>query len=298
MQRPSDSEPPQRRPPAPSGGADRLPDDPVVVPWPTPERAAEPSLAPRARYCYLLDLDGDLADAFDLRTRMVVRQVATAATVELSAGGECPDRDAGARGPGLGLLLLEGIVALEVGVGDRIAAELLGPGDLVQPRHVDVDELLTRRVLRRTLVDGRAAVLDGEFVDRVRAWPQIVLTLLRRCDKRALDVDVQRAIASYPSLEARLALLLWHLAARWGRVESRGVRLELPLTHALLGHLVAAERPSVSRSLTRLAAQGLVTGGSGEWHLAGSAEHCMGVLVGRSVRNLHTEPELQTGSDP
>ena len=69
-----------------------------------------------------------------------------------------------------------------------------------------------------------------------------------------------RAITSQPRLEVRLVLLLWHLAARWGRVEPSGVRLSLPLTHRLLGQLVAAERPSISHALKRLAQAGLVTG--------------------------------------
>ena len=57
-----------------------------------------------------------------------------------------------------------------------------------------------------------------------------------------------RAIACQPRLEVRLVLFFWHLAARWGRVEPNGIRLTLPLTHRLLGQLVAAERP---RSRTR-----------------------------------------------
>ena len=69
-----------------------------------------------------------------------------------------------------------------------------------------------------------------------------------------------RAITSQPRLEVRLVLLLWHLAARWGRVEPSGIRLSLPLTHRLLGQLVAAERPSISHALKRLAQAGLVTG--------------------------------------
>ena len=51
-------------------------------------------------------------------------------------------------------------------------------------------------------------------------------------------------------------LLLWHLAARWGRVEPAGLRVSLPLTHRLLGQLVAAERPSISHALARLAGPG------------------------------------------
>jgi CRP-like cAMP-binding protein len=87
-----------------------------------------------------------------------------------------------------------------------------------------------------------------------------------------INLNVQRAIAAQPRLEVRLALLLWHLAGRWGKVERGGVRLPLPLTHQLLGQLVGAERPSVSHALARLAHNGLVTGHGDEWHLHGSLE--------------------------
>ena len=87
----------------------------------------------------------------------------------------------------------------------------------------------------------------------------------------------------------RLLLLLWHLAARWGKVEPGGVRLPLPLTHLLLGRLVGAERPSVSHALKRLAAAGLVSGSDDGWHLHGSiAEHlnALGERTGGAVRHL------------
>ena len=65
----------------------------------------------------------------------------------------------------------------------------------------------------------------------------------------------------------RLVLLLWHLGARWGRVEPSGLRLSLPLTHRLLGQLVAAERPSISHALGRLARAGLLSGETTDLHL-------------------------------
>ena len=244
----------------------------------------------------MLDLDADLADAFDPRSRMVVRQVATAGLIEVPVGSDCAEASS-AGSAGLGMLLVDGLIALEVQVGDRTATELLGPGDLLQPQPSStVDHLLERQVTRRALTSCRVAILDGEFVDRMRPWPQIILALLRRSDQRAVQLNVQRAITSHPSLEVRLALLLWHLAARWGRVESGGVRLELPLTHALLGHLVGAERPSVSRSLARLAAQDLVCGGARDWHLAGSAHSCMNALMPRSVPSLHGDVDVETRS--
>lgn len=268
--------------------------EPPVVQWPSLPAPLSQRDAPHpAKYCYLLDADSDLADAFDVRTRLVVRQVATARVLGVPVGNGWIEDRFGVGDRGLGALVLDGLFAVDVHVGGRTATELLGPGDLLQAPRPEPDQLVDRELTRRALLPSRVAVLDSEFLDRVRPWPDLVLTLLRRSEKRAIDLNLQRAVSSHPSLELRLALLLWHLAERWGRVETGGVRLDLPLTHALLGRLVAAERPSVSRSLGRLAEHGLVTGGAGDWHLAGSADTCLNALSSRSVGRLHQRNEVE-----
>jgi CRP/FNR family transcriptional regulator, cyclic AMP receptor protein len=267
---------------------------PSVVQWPSlPATPPDRGESRPARYCYLLDVDADLADAFDIRMRLVVRQVATARVLEVPVGSAWSEDRFGVGDRGLGALVLDGLFALDVHVGGRTATELLGPGDLLQFPSRDLDQLLDREVTGRALVPSRVAVLDREFLDRVRPWPEIMLSLLRRSGKRAVNLNLERAVCSHPSLELRLALLLWHLAERWGRVEPGGVHLKLPLTHALLGRLVAAERPSVSRSLGRLAEHRLVSGGAGDWHLAGSAQSCLEALGSRSVERLHQRHETQ-----
>jgi CRP-like cAMP-binding protein len=268
--------------------------EPSVVPWPSRQASIPEQADPHpARYCYLLDVDSDLADAFDIRTRLVVRQVATARVVDVPGGGGWIDDRFGVGDRGLGVLILDGLFAVDVHVSGRTATELLGPGDLLQAPSPEPDELLDRKLSRRALVDSRLAVLDSGFLDRVRPWPELMIALLRRAEKRAAGLNLQRAVCSHPSLELRLALLMRHLAERWGRVEPSGIRLDLPLTHALLGRLVAAERPSVSRSLGRLAEHGLVTGGAGDWHLAGSPETCLDALGVRSVERLHPRHETE-----
>ena len=229
-------------------------------------------LRPQASYAYLLDADTDLAQEFDLRMRVVARQVTTVVVFEIPMGEHLPAQWLAPNMGGLGLLLLDGIVAVEVQVGDRTATELTGAGDLLQRPSTGADDLLAHVETWHVLVPARVAVLDAGFAERARPWPQIALALLRRSGKRAEDLDVQRAIACQPRLEVRLALMLWHLAARWGKVELGGIRLSLPLTHRLLGQLVGAERPSVSHALARLAEAELVTGRGGEWHLHGSLD--------------------------
>jgi CRP-like cAMP-binding protein len=240
-------------------------------------RRAEPS----ALYTYLLDADDELAEEFDLRGRIAVRQLATARVLQVGVG-DCELSgwfDIASHGPGL--LMLDGLMAFETCTGDRVATELLGAGDLLQAPTLATDDLLERSCHWRALRPTRFALLDEDFVDRVRPFPQLVRALLSRACRRTAELDVLRAITSQPRLEVRLVLLLWHLAARWGKVEPSSVRLCLPLTHRLLGQLVAAERPSISHALKRLAQAGLVSGTADDLHLHGSLEYQLESLLER-----------------
>ena len=161
---------------------------------------------------------------------------------------------------------------LSLRVGGRTTVELLGAGDLLACAHSESDRLLECEATWRAMAPMRFAVLDDGFARRVRFWPQISQALIGRLNSRITNLNIQRAIAAQPRLEVRLALLMWHLAARWGKVERDGIHLRLPLTHQLLGYLVGAERPSISHALARLAQHGLVTGRGDDWHLQGGLE--------------------------
>jgi len=250
-----------------------------------------PGSSPRARtpespllHAYLLDADDDLAEDLDIRTRFAARQLATARVLEADTG-EC-DLEAwfAAVGHGPGLLILDGLVAVDTRITNRTVTELLGSGDLLQPLSRHVDDIVERVASWRALGACRFALLDTEFAERVLPWPQIGHALLRRAERRAEDLGVLRAISCQPRLEVRLVLFLWHLAARWGRVEPTGIRLMLPLTHRLLGQLVAAERPSISHALGRLSAAGLVSGTAGDWHLHGSLDSHLETLIDGTAR--------------
>lgn len=231
-------------------------------------------------YAYLLDVDDDLAEEFDVRMRVAVRQLATAKVVDAEVG-ICDLRPwFDAVGRGQGVLIVDGLLAYETRVGDRIATELLGAGDLIQAATQRAEVIVEPTESWRALLPTRLALLDAEFAERVRPWPQIAEVLLRRVTRRLGEVDALRAIASQPRLEIRLDLLLWHLAARWGRVEPAGIQLTLPLTHRLLGQLVGAERPSVTHALARLVHSGLVSGTAGDLHMQGNLKGHLDALIG------------------
>lgn len=249
--------------------------------WPPATEISSRPPESASLYTYLLDADDDLAQEFDIRMRVAARQVATVRVLSAEAG-PCdlgPLFAAVGRGPGL--LILDGLLAFETRVGDRTACELTGAGDLLQPPFPRAEQLVEPSEAWRALWPTRFALLDHEFAERVRPWPQIGMALLRRAGRRVADADALRAISCQPRLEVRLSLLMWHLATRWGRVEPSGIRLTLPLTHRLLGQLVAAERPSVSHALARLAHSGLVTGNACDLHLHGTLDDHLEALIER-----------------
>ena len=261
--------------------------DPPRGPFPLPALSGHQPRPPArrrepGRYCYLFDVDDDLAGALDLRMRLVARPMATA-RVEVVSAGEFELIPLFAQlGRGPGLMVLDGVVALDVQVGDRTASELVGAGDLLAPWTTEGDVvLLASETYSRALTRTRLAVLDEDFAERIRPWPQILHALLRRAIRRTMELNIHRAATCHPRADVRIALLLWHLAERWGRVEPDGILVPLPLTHRLIGQLVGAERPSVSHALGRLSSAGLVTRPDNGLVLHGTAAHHIACLVDR-----------------
>lgn len=237
-----------------------------------PRPPAPAALESRRLFAYVLDADEDLAQELHARTRFAARQVLTARRLDAEPGGCDLSEWLERVRSGPGLLIIDGLLADETHVAGRTLTELLGAGDLLQPPFQNAEEMLTERTSWRALSCTRFALLDGEFAERARPWPALARALLRRAERRAHELNVIRAISCQPRLELRLVLYLWHIAARWGRVEPGGLRVSLPLTHRLLGQLVGAERPSVSYALGRLARAGVVTGTTSDLHLRGSLE--------------------------
>jgi CRP/FNR family transcriptional regulator, cyclic AMP receptor protein len=105
----------------------------------------------------------------------------------------------------------------------------------------------------------------------VTPWPEITAALIARALRHSSWLDAHLAILENPSVEQRTLLFLWHLADRWGRVGPEGIQVPVRVTHATLGRLVRAQRPSVTRALNHLAARGALSrGADGTWLLHGA----------------------------
>jgi CRP-like cAMP-binding protein len=160
--------------------------------------------------------------------------------------------------PSLGLLLLDGLVTVNVVVGDRVASELAGPGDVLHGSSAP-HALLPAEVGLVVTEPTRLAVLDERFIAAARRWPVLLLTLHERLRVQQRRLAVHAAIGKLRRVEDRVLALLWHLAERWGRVSSDGVVVPLSLTHETLGRLAGAERPTVTLALGELARTNAVT---------------------------------------
>jgi len=191
----------------------------------------------------------------------------------------------------VGLLVLEGMLAREVVVGDTVSAELIGPGDLVRPWGLEDENRLLRSEVRwMVLAPCRMAVLDARFAAALVRYPEVNAVLIDRLSKRAQRLATTQAISQLNRVDRRLMALLWHLAERWGRMGTGGVVVPLGLSHRMLAQLIGARRPTVSTALAELARQGeIVRREDGTWLLAGEPA---GVPSGEAARVIRGRRQL------
>jgi CRP/FNR family transcriptional regulator, cyclic AMP receptor protein len=222
--------------------------------------------SPRA---YVLDVDIDLAELVPEELRAAARQASLTTVVDVAPGRWHAGREADRARDGYGLLVLEGVLLRRVGTAGRYGAELLAAGDLLRPWEFDGEDSLGFETGWRVLVGTRLAVLDLLWTERMGRYPKVGPALAGRALGRSRRLTAMMAIAQQPRLDDRLWMLFWELADRYGRVHADGVHVDLPLTHEVLSHLVAARRPSVSGALTKLAEQGRLSRNGRGWVLHG-----------------------------
>jgi CRP/FNR family transcriptional regulator, cyclic AMP receptor protein len=229
----------------------------------------------------LLDLDPELGQLLDAERRDAAQRELTVRVTALGVGEWDGSRLAATDPENVGLLVLDGVLAREVVVGDTVSTELLGPGDLVRPWQLTADtELLRVSVRWNALSKMRLAVLDRRVGALLGQYPEVNAVLIDRLSERAQRLAVGQAISQLHRVDVRLVSLLWHLAERWGRVTGEGVVVPLALSHRVLGQLVGARRPTVSTALTQLARENRVQRRQdGTWLLLGAP---VGVDVERS----------------
>lgn len=156
----------------------------------------------------------------------------------------------------LGFLIVKGVVLRDVLVCGRRTAELFGPGDVIQLADDDTESILRSEVRWTVLEALFLAELDGSVLTEFTRQPESVAAVVDRAIRRSREGAIERSIASHVRVDVRVLAYLWHVADRFGKVIPGAVRVDLPLTHAVLGRLVGARRPTVTTALQRLMALG------------------------------------------
>jgi hypothetical protein len=234
----------------------------------------------------LLELDPDLGQLLpDDRRELAERELRVRVTT-FPIGEWDAARLADADPTHLGLLLVEGVLAREVVLEDTVSTELLGPGDIVRPWHIEgPPQLLAVTVRWNALSAIRLGLIDRRTAAALARYPEIGAVIVDRLSERAQRLTITQAISQLNRVDRRLLALFWHLAERWGRVAREGIAVPLVLSHRLIGELVGARRPTVSTALADLARDGqLVRRDDGTWLLTGEPVTATGEHAAELVR--------------
>jgi CRP-like cAMP-binding protein len=211
----------------------------------------------------LVDVLGDLADELPADRVDRARRAIRLRELAVRRGPWAAASDAVATSATAGFVIADGTMLRLVTAGHREGAELLGPGDVLQPAREPDD------IGWRAVTDCRLGIIDDRAMIEASSMPELGSALLGAANARTNTVARQLVVAQWPSVDERLVATLEMLAERWGVVTTEGVVLPDFLTHSVLAPLVGARRPSVTTSLKRLATSGAVRRRpDGRWVLA------------------------------
>jgi CRP/FNR family transcriptional regulator, cyclic AMP receptor protein len=161
----------------------------------------------------------------------------------------------------LGILVMDGLLARHVRLGQTTTTELVGPGDLLRPPEYEAtgDVRFPSGIKFTVLEPARLAILDREVTAAVCRWQPVVTWIATAAVRRSFALAELLALSHLRRVDARLIVLFWQLAYRFGRVQPEGVSVPLRLTHETLGRVVGAQRPSVTTALSQLESEGRIS---------------------------------------
>jgi CRP-like cAMP-binding protein len=228
-------------------------------------------MATREKTVHLLDALPDVASVLDPGDFERARSELVAPLIE-HAEGEWIEPAPEVFDPlAMGLLVVDGLMARHVRLGETTTSELIGRGDVLRPPDLDGGPPQFPAGIEFTVLEpARLALLDGEVTAAVCRWQPVVTSIVTAAVRRSFGLAELLALSHLRRVDARLLVLFWQLAYRFGRVGTEGVTVPLKLTHETLGRVVGAQRPSVTTALNQLEAAGrLSRRAGGGWLLHG-----------------------------
>jgi hypothetical protein len=109
------------------------------------------------------------------------------------------------------------------------------------------------------ILDSRLTLLPERVVSRLLTFPRVASAVLRELAETLRRK--QDSIANFGDVRhaERVRHKLLQLGRDYGRVTADGVKLELPLTHALLAEMIGSERETVTRGIDQLESSGFLS---------------------------------------
>src|SRR4051812_6558670 len=247
-------------------------------------RTGEPTTGGAGRA--LLQLDPELGQLLTAERRDAAERELRVRITTFPIGEWDGGRLADADPTHLGLLLVEGVLAREIVLDDTVSTELLGPGDIVRPWHLEGPPELLPVVVRWNALSGiRLGLIDRRTATALGRYPEVWVVIVDRLSERAQRLAVTQAISQLNRVDRRLLALFWHLAERWGRVARDGIAVPLVLPRRLIGELVGARRPPVPPALAERAGDGqLVRRDEGTWLPPGEPVNVPAETVAEVIR--------------
>ena len=214
---------------------------------------------PKSSTVPLLELDPDLAERVPVGAREEALRLTRARLLTLRRGELRVDELRGEHAALRGLLLLEGLLARSVRIGDTTSLQLLARGELVEVAGGPLaSQLIPMETTWTVLEPVAAAAIDDDFLHETLRWPALAAALFERATAQSARAAARCAISQLPRVEDRVETLLWFLAERLGRIARDGVVVPLRLTHETIGQMIGAKRPTVSLALKALERDGAV----------------------------------------
>jgi Crp-like helix-turn-helix domain len=118
------------------------------------------------------------------------------------------------------------------------------------------------------LVSSRVRIVSSAALDRLLSEPECAHVI---CDALAFALGRrEELVASLSNARhvERVRDMLLRLASDRGKVDGRGVRIDLPLTHELLAEMVCSARETVTRAVDQLEREGFVMREAGGYRVS------------------------------
>ena len=142
--------------------------------------------------------------------------------------------------------------------GREVTLALLEPGDIFGELEVIQDS--PRDTLAETLDDSQLCVIQKEqFLSMVRQKPEFSYRLTKLIGFRLKKIENRVEDLVFRDVHSRVALLLWQFSKDYGKATSKGIQIEIKVTHQDIANLIGSIRETVSSVLGEFKKEGLIT---------------------------------------